>query len=340
MNGARARPSMRLIALRSVFLCTLALSSKVASTASAPSSSDTSDGDCASGQGVPLPPHVTHNGIAVTRPITEKVELEEGRSVSMRSLHDDPELQLTYVHGLVGEDEIADLVRLAEARQGWVRSPLKTQGAGELLESDHRNSSSCPMLWPLVYDSRREELAARNPLLIDELDLVSHLMHRVAALFSATGMEVSARHIEPLQLVRYAATERFGPHHDYHEYNADGKLGSSACRASSARSQSSCSGQLSAPTQAVRHTSHTWTCPWRRASATPSSGRTWEQTARPIPGRCMRADHRPRATASWLSTSGFATASSRRARRSRGSCERKARTTHWSPPVIERREGQ
>jgi len=218
---------MRLIALRSVFLCTLALSSKVAWTASAPSSSDTSDGDCASGQGVPLPPHVTHNGIAVTRPITETVELEEGRSVSMRSLHDDPELQLTYVHGLVGEDEIADLVRLAEARQGWVRSPLKTQGAGELLESDHRNSSSCPMLWPLVYDSRREELAARNPLLIDELDLVSHLMHRVAALFSATGMEVSARHIEPLQLVRYAATERFGPHHDYHEYNADGKLGSS-----------------------------------------------------------------------------------------------------------------
>jgi hypothetical protein len=118
----------------------------------------------------------------------------------------------------------------------------------------------------------------------------------------------------------------FGPHHDYHEYNADGKLGSSACRASSARSQSSCSGRLSAPTQAARHTSLTWTCPWRRASATPSSGRMWEQTARPIPGRCTRADHRPRVTESWLSMSGFATASSRRARRSRGSCERKART--------------
>ena len=40
-------------------------------------------------------------------------------------------------------------------------------------------------------------------------------------------MELSAAHIEPLQLVRYQPTETFLPHHDYHEPKADGSLGSS-----------------------------------------------------------------------------------------------------------------
>ena len=35
-------------------------------------------------------------------------------------------------------------------------------------------------------------------------------MHPVA------GLDIDSSYIEPLQLVRYQATERFGPHHDYH----------------------------------------------------------------------------------------------------------------------------
>jgi len=171
-------------------------------------------------------PHVVHDGAPIERPISQTLDIN-GRSMHLRGLHDDPNLQLTYVHGLVGADEIAELLRMAEERSGWMRSPLKTQQAGDSLESDHRNSSSCPMLWPLVYDGRRDALAARNPRLLEELDLVSRLSNRVAELFTATGMELSAKYIEPLQLVRYVATEHFGPHHDYHEYSADGKLGSS-----------------------------------------------------------------------------------------------------------------
>ena len=176
----------------------------------------------------PLMPHVMHAGeLLVDRPVAETHTIDE-RTLHLRLLHDDPELQVTYVHGLFAEDEIESLVNMAGQRQGWVRSPLKTQQAGESLEgSDRRNSSSCPMLWPLVYANRRDALAARNPDLLAELDLVSKLTSRVAALFTATGLEISLNYIEPLQLVRYASTEHFGPHHDYHEVGPDGRLGSS-----------------------------------------------------------------------------------------------------------------
>ena len=125
------------------------------------------------------------------------------------------------MHNLVSAEEIDDLVRLATARGGFGRSPLKAQGSGESLSKDERrNSSSCPMLWPLGYEGKEEQIRQAAPeraaALLEELSLVTRLSTRVAELFSATGMPLSARHIEPLQLVRYKAGELFGPHHDYH----------------------------------------------------------------------------------------------------------------------------
>jgi len=45
----------------------------------------------------------------------------------------------------------------------------------------------------------------------------ANLSARVARLFSESGMPLTADYIEPLQLVKYAAGEHFGPHHDYHQ---------------------------------------------------------------------------------------------------------------------------
>ena len=119
-------------------------------------------------------------------------------------------------------------MQLATERDGWARSPLKSQGSGARLSKDERrNSSSCPLLWPIVYADKREVLEARSPALLEELQLVERLTARVASLFTATGMELTANYIEPLQLVRYKASEHFGPHHDYHELNSQGQLGSS-----------------------------------------------------------------------------------------------------------------
>ena len=177
----------------------------------------------------PAPPEVRIGDEVLEAPIETSIALA-ARTVHLRPLHE--ELQLTYVHNLVADEEIQALVRLASARDGWGRSPLKSQGSGERLSKDQRrNSSSCPMLWPLVYEGREDEIrrsaGERAASLLEELALVRKLSERVTELFVATGMPLTPRHIEPLQLVRYVKSETFMPHHDYHEPGPDGTLGSS-----------------------------------------------------------------------------------------------------------------
>ena len=186
----------------------------------------------AGGDTAPVMPFVRAEGELLSeamRPIENTLNVD-GRVVALRPLHE--ELQLTYVHGLLADDEVDELVRLATLRDGWGRSPLKAQRSGSNVEgSAKRNSSSCPMLWPLVYAGRIEELkkvgGERASILLAELSLVSRLTRRVAELFTQTGLELTEQHIEPLQLVRYVASETFTPHHDYHEPDADGALASS-----------------------------------------------------------------------------------------------------------------
>mmetsp|Transcript_13407 Transcript_13407/g.31633 ORF Transcript_13407/g.31633 Transcript_13407/m.31633 type:complete len:307 (-) Transcript_13407:74-994(-) len=174
----------------------------------------------------PAMPTVLLQGEPVQRPISETHEVD-GRTVHMRELHE--ELQLTYVHGLLSVEEIATLLSLADGRQGFVRSPVKTQGEGADRAADvRRNSTSCPLLWPLVYgtEEMRSKLRAQ-PALIEELELVERLLRRISDLFTAAGMELTPQQIEPLQLVRYRDQSLFGPHHDYHEPGADGSYASS-----------------------------------------------------------------------------------------------------------------
>ena len=173
----------------------LSLWAAIASSDTASCSSDAAD--------APPMPLVTVDGLPIERPITETHTVDGGRTVHMRQLHD--ELQLTYVHDLLSLDEIASLVRLADARGGFIRSPVKQQGGDALKAADgHRNSTSCPMLWPLVYGSEalRERLREQQPAYVEELELVERITGRVAALFSAAGMAMSSWQIEPLQLVR------------------------------------------------------------------------------------------------------------------------------------------
>jgi len=174
----------------------------------------------------PAMPIVLLRGERVERPITE-THVVDGRTVHMRELHE--ELQLTYLHNVLSTAEIASLVSLADGRQGFVRSPVKTQRDGADRAVDvRRNSTSCPLLWPLVYgtEQMRAQLRAQ-PALIEELDLVEKLLLRISGLFTAAGMELTPQQIEPLQLVRYRDQSFFGPHHDYHEPAADGSLASS-----------------------------------------------------------------------------------------------------------------
>lgn len=160
----------------------------------------------------------------------------DGRAMHLRPLL--AELQLTYVHGLLAPEEIDELVRLADARSGWARSPVKAQGSGTDIYGDAlrsaghvRNSSTCSLLWPLAYASRiqdiQDRLGDRAAPVLAELALVSRLTQRVGDLLKAAGLPVSDAYIEPLQLLRYAPSEVFTLHHDYHKPDAQGWLGSS-----------------------------------------------------------------------------------------------------------------
>lgn len=148
--------------------------------------------------------------------ITHNLHTKDHKIVQLTTLDDDPTLQLTYVHNLLEPQELHALVQMADDRHGWVRSPLKAQKSGDALHSEIRNSTSCPMLWPLVYAHLRDELAEKRPELLAELELVTAITERVAALFRATGLDsITASYIEPLQLVKYAPSERFGPQYAF-----------------------------------------------------------------------------------------------------------------------------
>ena len=165
----------------------------------------------------PPMPVVVAGGDRVERAVSETHDLGGGRTVHMRALHD--ELQLTYVHNIASAAEIARLVELADARGGFIRSPLKEQAGGDVVQGGtrhaQRTSSSCPLLWPHAYANRRDAFADK-PELLEELELAGNITERVAALLTAAGLETASSNIEPLQLVRYKAGELFGPHHDYH----------------------------------------------------------------------------------------------------------------------------
>jgi len=189
---------------------------------------------------LPPPPVIRVGEERIEPPISASFRIDS-RDIHLRDVHE--ELQLTYVHNLVAPEEIDALVRLVTERNGWARSPLRSQLSGETLSKDERrNSSSCPMLWPLVYEGREDEssrwvielggsshaaaahvpcpilacavraVGERGAALLEELSLVTNLTKRVAELFTATGMELTPRYIEPLQLVRYQPSETFMPY--------------------------------------------------------------------------------------------------------------------------------
>lgn len=205
---------------------TLALATKIPESKVIPSVLPTTTNECAEGSGEasePPLPVVFVNGSRLTELAVETVEVD-GRMVHMRSIAEGAELQLTYVHSIIDDSELTSLVEMVERRDGWKRSPLKAQDDGKVLagkddqrdKDSRRTSSSCPMLWPLVYRHLRDGLIEKRPDVVSELDLVTNISERVAALFRATGMELTADHIEPLQMLKYQPGELFGPHHDYH----------------------------------------------------------------------------------------------------------------------------
>ena len=109
-------------------------------------------GSCAE----PPMPVVVADGVRIERAVSETHALG-GRTVHMRALHD--ELQLTYVHNIASAAEIARLVELADARGGFIRSPLPLSSAHQRSPPARRRRSRgrgraqsrpCQWWWPTV----------------------------------------------------------------------------------------------------------------------------------------------------------------------------------------------
>eukprot|EP00913_Durusdinium_trenchii_P021693 g20383.t1 len=89
---------------------------------------------------------------------------------------------------------------------------------GEVVVDQHRTSSSCPMLWPLMTPPDRLQMLrdAGNVALAEqieqELRAVQAVQRRCAQVIG-----VEQERIEPLQLVKYLPGQYYSPHMDTHE---------------------------------------------------------------------------------------------------------------------------
>ncbi|CAL1140424.1 unnamed protein product [Cladocopium goreaui] len=130
---------------------------------------------------------------------------------------DDPEIYL--IQGLFEASQLEELVALCEQRQGFAPS-VQRQASGDVIVNQHRTSSSCPMLWPLMTPKDRlEQLRSMGG---NEAKLASQIEKELQAVEAvqrrcAEVIGVDENRIEPLQLVKYLPGQYYSPHMDTHE---------------------------------------------------------------------------------------------------------------------------
>lgn len=116
-----------------------------------------------------------------------------------------------YACNLLAEDECEMIIGFGTPDR-FARSPLtggKT-GSGTFHESDHRTSSTCPLLFARMYLPVIETLREKKPEFVPELELSWVITKRAAKLLGA-----DADNFEPLQLIKYLPGQYYKAHHDH-----------------------------------------------------------------------------------------------------------------------------
>ena len=73
-----------------------------------------------------------------------------------------------YLQDLLTDDETDFLIYLCDSRQGWTQSPSRHRDDGaDVSLQPERTSSSCPLIWPLLYLPHMEALRERGDLTHD-----------------------------------------------------------------------------------------------------------------------------------------------------------------------------
>ena len=162
----------------------------------------------------PLVIHTTSNQTEL--PINLKFEAING--YEMATVQGGEVIDLTYIKSLVTPDEAKRLVNICDDRGGWVISPQKGNNNDHdgFEENNARSSSSCPLIWPMLYLARYDDLKAAGKLtkqIENELNLSWSLTQRFSELF-----DIPVSRFEPFQLIRYEMGQRYKQHHDHGEY--------------------------------------------------------------------------------------------------------------------------
>ena len=125
-------------------------------------------------------------------------------------------VRLRYVKSFLSLDEVAAAIGFCDGRAGWTASRQTYDGDGSAVNKTSRTSSSCPLIWPLLYLPRLEALRESGrlkPELEDEIQFAWKLMQRIS-----NFLEVDVARIEPLQLIRYEPGQFYRQHHDHGSY--------------------------------------------------------------------------------------------------------------------------
>ena len=149
-----------------------------------------------------------------------EIQVEEEASghhtVEVAVIPEGERVGLQYVRQFLTAKEVSKLIGFCDGRDGWTASPQNQGNGGGVSVSRARTSHSCPLVWPLLYLDRMEEIRARGiltPEIEDEIVFTTDLMKRIA-----TFLNVDMSYIEPLQLLRYGAGQYYKQHHDHGSY--------------------------------------------------------------------------------------------------------------------------
>ena len=135
--------------------------------------------------------------------------------VSMAEIPGGESVQLRYVQDFLSANEVAEAIGYCDGRSGWTASRQTVDGDGSATRAS-RTSSSCPLIWPIVYLPRLESLRESGRLtreLEGEIMFAWKIMQRVSDM-----LEVDVAKIEPLQLIRYEPGQMYKQHHDHGSY--------------------------------------------------------------------------------------------------------------------------
>ena len=135
--------------------------------------------------------------------------------VTMADVPGGESVQLRYVQTFLSVEEVAEAIGYCDGRSGWTASRQTVDGDGSATRAS-RTSSSCPLIWPIVYLPRLEALRESGRLTADlegEIMFAWKIMQRVSDM-----LEVDVAKIEPLQLIRYEPGQMYKQHHDHGSY--------------------------------------------------------------------------------------------------------------------------